>query len=46
MTKFDDFINELEKFQKEKDYQLANGGKTYVIHSEELKKNLRQALNK
>jgi hypothetical protein len=46
MTGFDDFINEFKKFKEGKDYKLANEGKNYVIHSEELKKSLREALSK
>jgi hypothetical protein len=46
MTGFDDFINEFKKFKEGKDYKLTNEGKNYVIHSEELKKSLREALSK
>ena len=44
MTRFDDFIKEFKKFQEGTDYKFSN--KTYVIHSEELKKNLREVLSK
>lgn len=46
MTGFDDFTNEFKKFKEGKDYEFANGGKSYVVHSEELKKSLREALSK
>jgi len=46
MTKFDDFLDEFKKSKEGKDYELASGGKTYIIHSEELKKILRKALSK